>query len=180
MAIDVQKKLLFVSNWGNASDYKVAGSGKFYPPSITVYPLDASGDTLRCAPFKVPRRSWTGPQPWLWTRTAGYVFMANDLGDSVIAFRETDDGDVAPSRIIKGGKTGLKNPTGVAVDSKNKELWVSNLGNSSACALSADGEWRCGAAAHDPQRAGGRTSVKFGKPQAVAYDSKREEYLVPN
>jgi len=26
----------------------------------------------------------------------------------------------------------------------------------------------------------GRTSVKFGKPQAVAYDSKREEYLVPN
>ena len=26
----------------------------------------------------------------------------------------------------------------------------------------------------------GRTSVKFGKPQAVAYDSKREQYLVPN
>jgi hypothetical protein len=25
-----------------------------------------------------------------------------------------------------------------------------------------------------------RTSVKFGKPQAVAYDSKREQYLVPN
>ena len=26
----------------------------------------------------------------------------------------------------------------------------------------------------------GRRSLKFGKPQAVAYDSKREEYLVPN
>jgi hypothetical protein len=36
MAIDVQKKLLFVSNWGNSSDYQVAGSGQFHLPSITV------------------------------------------------------------------------------------------------------------------------------------------------
>jgi hypothetical protein len=26
----------------------------------------------------------------------------------------------------------------------------------------------------------GWKSLKFGKPQVVAYDSKREEYLVPN
>src|SRR5262249_43235226 len=41
MAIDIQKKLLFVSSWGNASNYKVPGTGKFYPPSVTVFPLDA-------------------------------------------------------------------------------------------------------------------------------------------
>jgi 6-phosphogluconolactonase (cycloisomerase 2 family) len=180
MAIDVQKKLLFVSSWGNASDYTVAGSGKFYPPSITVYPLDASGDTP-------PLRTIQGPKTQLdWAAAmaidteAGIVFMANDLGNEIIGFKETDNGDVAPTRIIKGTKTGLKNPTGVAVDSKNKELWVSNLGNSSATAypLSANGDVA-------PLRTirsapAGRTSVKFGKPQAVAYDSKREEYLVPN
>jgi hypothetical protein len=111
---------------------------------------------------------------------AGYVFMANDLGDSIIGFKETDDGDVAPSRIIKGEKTRLKNPTGVAVDGKNKELWVSSLGNSSASAfpLSATGDVAPLRTIRSAPAA--RTSVKFGKPQAVAYDSKREEYLVPN
>jgi hypothetical protein len=180
MAIDVQKKLMFVSSWGNASDYKVAGTGKFYAPSITVYPLDASGDTA-------PLRTIQGPKTQLdWAAAmavdpdAGYVYLANDLGNSVIGFKETDNGDVAPTRILKGPKTGLRNPTGVAVDSKNRELWVSSLGNSSATvySLSANGDVA-------PLRTirsapAGRTSVKFGKPQAVAYDSKRQEYLVPN
>ena len=180
VAIDVQKKLLFVSNWGNASDYKVAGSGKFYPPSITVYPLDASGDTA-------PLRTIQGPKTQLdWAAAmtvdpdAGLVFLANDVGNSVIAFKETDKGDVAPTRILTGQKSGIKNPTGVAVDSKNKELWVSSLGNASATVypLSANGD----VAPLRTIRSApvGRSSVKFGKPQAVAYDSKREQYLVPN
>jgi DNA-binding beta-propeller fold protein YncE len=180
MAIDVQKKLLFVSNWGNSSDYQVAGSGQFHLPSITVYPLDAKGDTP-------PLRTIQGAKTQLdWAATmaidpvGGYVFMANDLGDSIIGFKETDDGDIAPSRIIKGGKTGLKNPTGVAVDTKNNELWVSSPGNSSASAfpLSANGDVAPLRTIRSAPAA--RTSVKFGKPQAVAYDSKREEYLVPN
>ena len=41
-------------------------------------------------------------------------------------------GDVAPARVIHGPSTRLRNPTGVALDLKNKEVWVSNLGNSSA------------------------------------------------
>jgi hypothetical protein len=45
MAIDTKNKLLFVNNWGNISDYRVPGSGRFEPPSITVYPLNADGDT---------------------------------------------------------------------------------------------------------------------------------------
>jgi 6-phosphogluconolactonase (cycloisomerase 2 family) len=180
MAIDVAKKLLFVNNWGNASDYTVAGSGKFYPPSITVYSLDAKGDT---APLRVIQ----GPKTQLdWAAAmsvdpeSGYLFVANDQHDAVIGFRETDHGDVAPTRVLKGPKTGLMNPTGVAVDARNRELWVANLGNSTATAypLAANGN---AAPARTIRSAPlGRTSMKFGKPQAVAYDSKREQYLVPN
>jgi hypothetical protein len=32
-----------------------------------------------------------------------------------------------PSRVLKGNSTGLSYPTGVFVDTQNKELWVSNL-----------------------------------------------------
>ena len=180
VAIDVQKKLLFVSSWGNASDYRVAGSGKFYPPSINVYPLDANGDVA-------PQRVIQGPKTQLnWAGAmsldpdSGFLYIANDQGNSVIAFRETDQGDVPPARILKGPKTGIKNPTGVAVDTKNKELWVSNLGNSSATVYSLTANGDVAPLRTIRSAPAGRTSVKFGKPQAIAYDSKREQYLVPN
>jgi len=110
----------------------------------------------------------------------GELYVSDDLGHSILVFRENDNGNVSPARTLKGPKTGLKNPTGVAIDVKNKELWVSNLGNSSATCYSLT------ASGNTPPRRtirsapAGRSSVKFGKPQSVAYDSKREEFLVPN
>ena len=102
------------------------------------------------------------------------------MGNAIIVFRETDKGDVQPSRVLKGNKTGLSYPTGVFVDAKNRELWVSNLGNASATAypLTASGDVA-------PLRTirsapAGKMSLRFGKTQAVAYDSKREQILVPN
>ena len=95
-------------------------------------------------------------------------------------FREADTGDVAPARVIKGNKTRLSNPTSVLVDTKHNELWVTNLGNSSATvyALGANGDVApirmIRSAPLD------KVSLKFGKTQAVAYDSKREQILVPN
>ena len=64
----------------------------------------------------------------------GELYVANDMGDSILVFNVTDSGDVAPKRMIKGPKTTLKNPTGVWVDQKNNELWVANFMNHSATA----------------------------------------------
>jgi DNA-binding beta-propeller fold protein YncE len=180
IAIDVQKKLLFVSNWGNASDYKVAGSGKFYPPSITVYPLDANGDAtpLRVLQGQKTQLDWAGGMALDPER--GELYVSDDLGHSILVFRENDNGNVSPARTLKGPKTGLKNPTGVSIDSKNKELWVSNLGNSSATCYSLTASGNTPPLRTIRSAPAGRSSVKFGKPQSVAYDSKREEYLVPN
>jgi DNA-binding beta-propeller fold protein YncE len=87
---------------------------------------------------------------------------------------------VAPYRVIKGAKTHLSFPTGVFVDDKNKELWATNLGNSSATVypLTATGDvtpLRIIRGADENKQ-----SLKFGKTQALAYDSKRDEILVPN
>jgi DNA-binding beta-propeller fold protein YncE len=110
----------------------------------------------------------------------GDLYVANDVGHSILVFRGTDSGDVAPSRVIRGNRTGLSSPVGVFVDGKNKELWVSNLGNASATVypLTANGN----AAPLRTIRSApeGKVSLKFGKTQAVAYDSSREQILVPN
>src|SRR5437870_3855053 len=47
LALDLKNKLIFVSNFGNV-DYRAAGRagrfGKFEPPSITVYPMEGTGN----------------------------------------------------------------------------------------------------------------------------------------
>ena len=92
----------------------------------------------------------------------------------------SDEGNVAPSRVIQGPKTGIQNPTSVALDQKNGEVWVANMGNHTATVypLTADGDVAPtrtirGGAVEDP-------TLMIGNPGAVGYDTKREEILVPN
>jgi DNA-binding beta-propeller fold protein YncE len=110
----------------------------------------------------------------------GELYVANDMGDSILVFNVTDSGDVAPKRVIKGAKTTLKNPTGLWVDSKNNELWVANFMNHSATvySLGASGD----VAPLRTIRSGptSEPSLGIGNPHPLAYDSKREQILVPN
>lgn len=180
IAIDTKNKLLYVNNWGNVSDYKVAGSGHFEPPSISVYPTTADGDTapLRVIQGAKTQLDWPGAMSV--DPDTGDLYVANDMGQSILVFRRTDRGDVAPARVVKGPRTHLSYPAGVFVDARNKELWASNLGNSTATVypLTSDGDvapLRMIRGAEENKQ-----SLKFGKTEALAYDSKREEILVPN
>ena len=110
----------------------------------------------------------------------GELYVANNTGNSILVFSVTDGGDVDPKRVIKGAKTGLKNPTDVFVDTENDEVWVSNMGNHRATVYprTANGDvspLRTIRSAPEDKRA-----LVVGNPGAVGYDSKREEILVPN
>lgn len=180
IAIDTRRKLLFVNNWGNISDYRVPGTGRFEGPSITVYPLNADGDTPPLRIIQGPKTQLDWPGAMSLDPATGDLYVANDMGQALIVFHGTDKGDVAPARVIKGVKTGLSYPTGVFVDAKNREVWATNLGNSTATvyALMANGDVApLRTIRSAPQ---GKESLRFGKTQAVAYDSIREEILVPN
>ena len=176
IAVDTRSQFLFVTNHGNARQ----GGGRFEPPSITVYPLGATGDT---APLRVieglqTRLNW--PAQLSVDEEHQELFVANDADDSVLVFRVTDSGDVAPTRILRGPQTGLKNPTGVFVDTANQEIVVSNMGNHSATVYprTAHGDVApLRTIRNSPQ---GKLALAIGNPGAAGYDSKREEILVPN
>jgi hypothetical protein len=180
LAIDTKNKLLYVNNWGNISDYRVPGSGRFEAPSITVFPLTADGDAppLRVIQGAKTQLDWPGAMSV--NPDTGELYVANDMGQSIIVFRPEDQGDVAPTRVIKGPKTGISYPTGVFVDSKNKEVWVSNLGNSSATVypVMANGDVAPLRIIRSAEE--NKASLRFGKTQALVYDPIREEILVPN
>jgi hypothetical protein len=108
------------------------------------------------------------------------LFLANDADDSVLVFRATDKGDVAPIRVIKGPNTGIKHPPGITIDTKLGELYVANMGRASITVfpITANGDVK-------PIRTirGGpdnRLSLNIGNPGAVGYDTKRDQILVPN
>jgi 6-phosphogluconolactonase (cycloisomerase 2 family) len=98
----------------------------------------------------------------------------------VLVFRTDASGDAAPIRMLKGPRTGVKNPTSITLDKKNNELWVANFGNHTATVfrLSANGD----VAPLRTIRSGplGQPTLMIGNPGSVAYDTKREEILVPN
>jgi 6-phosphogluconolactonase (cycloisomerase 2 family) len=180
LAIDTKNKLLFINNWGNISDYRVPGSGRFEPPSITVYPLDADGDTPPLRVIQGPKTQMDWPGAMSVDPATGDLYVANDMGQSIIAFHSKDEGDVAPARIIKGPKTHISYPTGVFVDAKNHELWVTNLGNSSATVYSLDASGDAAPLRIIRSAEDGKVSLRFGKTQALVYDPMREQILVPN
>jgi hypothetical protein len=97
-----------------------------------------------------------------------------------VVFRITDNGDVAPQRVLRGPRTNVKNPSGVAVDPVNGEMWVASMGNHhvGVFPITANGD----VAPLRTIRGGpaGREGLMIGNPGAIGYDSKRQEMLVPN
>jgi DNA-binding beta-propeller fold protein YncE len=157
-----------------------AEAGKFEPPSLTIYAAAGKDD-------EKPRREIQGPATQLdWPMGAAVdevhneIAVANNGDNSILIYHRTATGDVAPARAIRGAHTGINRPMGLAIDTKNDEIWVANFGDHTALAFSRsdDGD-------RPPRRIirsapAGTPSAGFGNPMAVAYDSKREEILVPN
>ena len=158
--------------------HHVPGSGRFASPSITVYPLKASGDTPPLRVIQGPKTQLKWPAYIYLDVEHQELFVANAWEHSILVFRATDSGNAAPIRVLKGTRAGLENPYGVFVDEKNEELIVANYGNHSATVYPRT------AAGNTPPIRTIRTAPQgtlvpvFQHIGALDYDSKREEILV--
>ena len=207
IAIDPTKDLLFVSNFGAVAEHDrsaaseegqgyyalpskpnwplgreatAPGTGKFLPPSITVYPRDAHGDVAPIRVIEGPRTQLNWPTALAVDPRRGEIFVANDTGDSILVFDVEASGDTAPKRVIKGPRSMIKSPTGVFYDWEHDELWVANFGNHTATVYPATASGDVA-----PLRVVRSAPLNTGTPNignayAPAYDSRRDQILVPN
>jgi DNA-binding beta-propeller fold protein YncE len=207
IVIDPKTHLLYVSNWGTFEDrpelgdpkvknpafgrvarsmwpvirnYTFPSSGKIVPASITVYRVDASGNTAPLRVIQGPKTLMNWPTALAIDSEHGELFVANDTADLVTVYKTDASGDVAPIRVLKGPKTLIKNPTGIAYDAKNEELWVANFGNHAATVYK-----RTAAGDVAPLRVIRGAPIDspapmMGNPHTIAYDTKRDEILVSN
>lgn len=201
MALDTRNNLLFVTNhgsthsvraqpgarrreeiagWPLTRDDAVPGSGRILPPSITVYAKDARGDAAPLRVIQGPRTQMDWPTAIAVDPDRDEIFVANDGGNSVLVFNASASGDAAPIRVLKGARSLVSNPTGVYLDKTNNELWVASFGNHIAAVYppTANGDvppLRIIRSAPPNQPVPG-----LGNPHPLAYDTKREQILVPN
>ena len=200
MALDSKRGLLYVTNHGSSHsvrespnrrragspgfpldrDDAVPGSGKIGPPSITVYAKDVKGDARPLRTIQGPRTRMNWPTGISLDEERNEIFVANDGGNSVLVFDGSAAGDAAPLRAIAGPRSLVSNPTGIFFDKKNHELWVTNFGNHTAGVYSpvANGDvapLRVIRSAAPEQPVPG-----LGNPHAIAYDTRRQQVLVPN
>ena len=153
IAFDLKNRLMFVANFGTSrlavpgrgaspdspripnwpagsQSYRnevVPGSGKFESASITVYPMDAQGNTAPLRVIQGPKTLLSWPTGISVDSERGELYVANDTGDSITVYGPTADGDVAPIRVLGGPHSMIKNPLGVYVDVVHGEVWVANI-----------------------------------------------------
>ena len=154
--------------------------GRFDDPSITVHKADAHGDVAPIRRIQGAKTGLNWPMAIDVDRTRNEIAVANNGDSSIRIFRRGDTGDVAPVRIIKGPATRITGPMGVAYDLKNNEIWVANYGDHTALVFAITAAGNVAPKRILRNAPAGSPTVGFGNPGAVAYDSKRDEILVPN
>jgi DNA-binding beta-propeller fold protein YncE len=155
-------------------------AGEIQPPSVTIYRADTRGDAKPLRKIQGDRTRLDFPMGLSVDAERDEFAVANNGGNSVLVFSRTMDGNVAPVRVLSGGKTGINRPVGVAFDTVHDELWVSNFADHSALVFDRRANGNVAPKRVIRTAPQGTPSPGFGNPQALAYDSKRQQILVPN
>ena len=112
--------------------------------------------------------------------TADEIVVANNGDDSILFFPRNAQGNVAPSRVLRGPATGLAQPVGVFVDSKNHELWVSNFNNHSATVYDLRAKGNAKPMRIIRNAPEGSPTTGLANVGALAYNPGRDELFVAN
>ncbi len=182
---------MMVTNWGSwnvtlgryttsTRDPIELPGGSFREPSIAIYETTAAGDTKPLRVIQGPATQLNWPTGIDFDPAADEIIVANNADDSVLFFHRTDGGNVKPFRRIKGDRTGIDRPMAVAIDKKNGELWVANFGDHTALVFGLKDSGNVAPKRIIRNAPKGTPTAGFGNPITLAYDSKRDELLVPN
>ncbi len=157
-----------------------ASKGKFVDPAIRIYSRTANGDASPLRVIQGPKTGLSLPMKIIVDPVHNEIFVANSGTSSILVFSRTANGDVAPVRKIEGSATGLRKPVGLYVDLKNDEVWATSpeLHSATIYPRTANGNVKPLRTLRSAPE--GTPAPGIGNPGGIAYDSKRDQILVPN
>jgi len=160
--------------------HMLQSTGRFKLASITVYSRTAEGDAAPLRTIQGPKTGLNLPLGVVVDPDRDVILVANDQTHSILAFSRTAQGDVAPLYAIEGPATELKNPGALQIDRENNELWVTNWGDHSVTIYARDARGNVAPLRTIRSASRGEPLAGLGRPAAIAWDSRRDELLVPN
>jgi len=197
IAIDPIEEVFFVANFGATSSPREAapdenplfvavtrgnmipGSGRFYPPSITVYNKTARGNTAPIRVITGPETRLNWPAGLFIDAEREELYVANDGAGNILVFDTKADGNAAPIRVLEGPQTKLHYPTNVFVDLVNDEMWVANMGNHRATVYPRDANGDVAPIREIRSAPDGVPSPTLANVR-ITYDNTRDQILAPN
>ncbi len=160
--------------------YMLESTGRYELASVTVYSRTAEGDARPLRTIQGTKTGLNLPLGVAVDTKRNVILVANDQTHSLLAFSRTAQGNVEPLYTIEGSATGLRNPGGLYFDSKNDEIWVTNWGDHSVTIYSADARGNVAPLRTIRTAPKGEPVAGLGTPSAIAWESLRDELLVPN
>lgn len=162
------------------ADTDTQEAGQYLPPSISIYSADAHDDARPLRVIQGDKTTLDWPMGVAADPAHDEIAVANNGDSSLLVFSRSQNGNVAPIRAIRGDRTQINHPMGVAFDSKTGELWVSNYGDHSILAFDRTANGNVAPRRVVRSAPPGTPVPGFGNPEGIAYDSKRQQILVPN
>lgn len=176
-------------NWTEMRTYSADGPpllvgeyipGRFEQPSIRVYQASLNGNVppIRTIQGKSTRLAW--PMGMTVDTDANEMAIANYGTNEILIFSRTASGDVAPARVLGGDRTGIVGPIAVQIDRKNNEIWVANYGDHTAVVFDRTASGNVAPKRIVRNAPAGTPTTGFTNASAAAYDTVRDQILVPN
>src|SRR6266850_2324406 len=143
---------------------------------VVIFPREASGNVKPGRILSTPHRGFALAMD----EEKQEFYVGVQYPPEVAVYRKGASGTEKPLRSLQGESTRLSDVHGISIDTKNKELWVSNFGNSSAAAYSLTANGNIAPLRTIRSAPENKVSLKFGKVEALAYDAARDQIWVPN
>ena len=190
--LDPLTREVFASNHGNWTEMRTYSAdgppllvgeyvpGRFEKPSIRVYNGTEDGNVppIRTIQGAKTRLAW--PMGVDVDSIAGELAVANYGTNEILIYPKGANGDVAATRTIGGDRTGIVGPIAVQIDRKNDEIWVANYGDHTAVVFDRTASGNVAPKRIIRNAPAGTPTTGFTNASAAAYDSVRDQLLVPN
>jgi hypothetical protein len=190
--LDAASDEVFAANHGNWTEMRTYSAdgppllpgeyipGRFEKPSIRVYRASSNGNVPPIRTLQGPQTRLAWPMGITVDDEAKELAVANYGTDQILVFAKNASGDAAPVRVIGGSKTSIVGPVAVGIDRKNDEMWVANYGEHTAVVFDRTASGNVAPKRIIRNAPAGTPTSGFTNASAAAYDSKRDQLLVPN
>ena len=190
--MDPEAREVYAANHGNWTEMRTYSAdgppllvgeyvpGRFEKPSIRVYRATDNGSVPPVRSIQGERTRLAWPMGITMDPVAGELAVANYGTNEILIFGKAANGDVNPKRILGGNRTGIVGPIAVQIDTKNNELWVANYGDHTAVVFDRNASGNVAPKRIIRNAPAGTPTTGFTNASAAAYDSVRDQLLVPN